>query len=646
MDTHRTSSLVVGSSGTATLGIENSGKVSAANGVKVGDVAGSSGVINLTSGGRLETLNLDGTGVGAKQLNFDNGVLRANAGNASFITGFAGTELNIAGGGLTVDTQSFNVTAASPFSGVGGLTKTGTGTLTLTGANTYTDQTGIQSGTLALSGNGSIASSSRVVADGTFDISAVTPTSASIQSLAGGGTVNLGDKQLILTNANDTFAGTITGTGGGLTVSAGTETLTGISNYTGATNVTGTGTLQLLNGGRITGTSTTLMNGPGATMTVGGAGSLLQTGSLTLGNTTGSDTTLNVLNGGEVQTGGARIGGLNAQTATVNVDGAGSLLDAAGILFIGADTLTTNAFLKVTNGGAVWSSGANIGGLGTAIGTKSALISGPDSSWAVTNNLNILGGASMAVLDGGAVTAGASIIGSGGTSTLLVSGAGSSYAVADDLTVGGFTGSGTGIVTLADGARMSVGGTLTLANSMTRSGVLNIGGAEGQAATGAGTLDAATLAFGPGTGRVNFNHTDAAYMFSTAMSGGGAVNQTGPGTTILTGDNTYTGSHDDQRRHPAGWRWRHHRHARQRQCRQHRRAGLQPVGRHKLWRHHQRHRRPGEARQQHTDAHRQQYLWRPDHDCGRHPAGWRWRHHRHARRRRCRQQRHAGLQPV
>lgn len=45
---------------------------------------------------------------------------------------------------------------------------------------------------------------------------------------------------------------------------------------------------------------------------------------------------------------------------------------------------------------------------------------------------------------------------------------------------------------------------------------------------------------GPERG-VNFNHTDPNYVFSTAMSGGGAVNQSGPGTTVLTGASTYSG---------------------------------------------------------------------------------------------------------
>ncbi|WOH74030.1 autotransporter outer membrane beta-barrel domain-containing protein [Bradyrhizobium sp. NDS-1] len=571
-------------------------------------------------------------GTGPVQVNFDGGTLRAKAGTTSFVSGFSGTELNIASGGLTVDTAGFDVTASSPFSGTGTFTKVGAGTLTLsganstnfsgvmainagtlsvaaatnlgtgglafdggtlqntgafttalpvtlnagggtfqtdadltlsgvlagsgaltktggsmltlTGANTYSGQTWIQTGTLALSGSGAIASSSRVVADGTFDISAATPANASIQSLAGSGTVNLGAKTLTLTNANDTFAGAITGTGG-LTVSAGIETLTGISNYTGVTNVTGTGTLQLLNGGQITGTSSTGLNGPSATATVSGTGSLLQTGSLAVGGVSaGSNATLNVLNGGVVRTTAnvtAAIAGPAAQTGTVNVDGGGSLLDLAGGFGVGHQNGITNAFLNITNGGAVHSASGTIGAFAPGSGTKSVLISGTGSSWTVTGALNFQSNASMSVLNGGAVTAATSTIGTSanGTANLLVSGVGSIYSVTGNQVMGAVNGKG--FVTLADGAQMTVGGALTLASSAGATGVLNIGGAEGQAATGAGTLNAATLVFGPGTARVNFNHTDANYVFSTAISGGGAVNQTGPGTTVLTGANTYSG---------------------------------------------------------------------------------------------------------
>ena len=47
--------------------------------------------------------------------------------------------------------------------------------------------------------------------------------------------------------------------------------------------------------------------------------------------------------------------------------------------------------------------------------------------------------------------------------------------------------------------------------------------------------------FGAGTGTINFNHTSADYVFAPAISGNGTVNVLA-GTTILTGNNTYTGT--------------------------------------------------------------------------------------------------------
>ncbi|MGF7056242.1 T5SS/PEP-CTERM-associated repeat protein/autotransporter-associated beta strand protein, partial [Bosea sp. OAE752] len=594
--------LVVGNGGTGALTISNNAIVDVGTTTTVGDSA-SSGTLTVASGGVLQTQSLL-RGTGPTQVNFDGGTLRAKIATTSFISGFSGTELNIASGGLTLDTAGFNVTASSPFSGTGAFTKIGAGTLTLTGsnstnfsgvmainegtlsvgaatnlgtgglsfdggtlqntgaftttlpvtlnagggtvqtdanltlngvidgagrltktgsstltlsaANTYTGQTWIQSGTLALSGAASVANSARVVADGTFDISAVTPAGASIRSLAGGGTVALGAKTLTLTNANDTFAGSITGAGG-LTVSAGTETLTGMSNYTGATNVSGTGTLQLLNGGQITGTSGFQVGqlNSSATATVSGTGSLLQTtGGLVVGLNTGSNATLNVLNGGVVRTAGAAtLGGLGTQTGAINVDGAGSLLDVGGLLGVGSVTASTKAFLNVTNGGAIHSASGTVGTIPSASGTKSVLISGSGSSWTMSGAFNLQSNASVSVLNGGTVNAATSTIGSslnGGTANLLVSGVGSAYLVTGNAVVG--AGSGKGFITLADGARMAVGGQLTLASSAGATGVLNLGSGEGQAASGAGMLDAATLAFGPGTGRLNFNHTDAGYV--------------------------------------------------------------------------------------------------------------------------------------
>ena len=121
----------------------------------------------------------------------------------------------------------------------GGLTLLA-GTETLTGANTYTGLTTIKGGTLALSGTGSITDFEEVelATGGKLDISQTT-SGASVVTLgntAAGqtGTVYLGAQTLTISNGSTTFGGVIADKGGiknvpggGLTLLAGTETLTG-----------------------------------------------------------------------------------------------------------------------------------------------------------------------------------------------------------------------------------------------------------------------------------------------------------------------------------------------------------------------------------------------------------------------------------
>ena len=62
----------------------------------------------------------------------------------------------------------------------------------------------------------------------------------------------------------------------------------------------------------------------------------------------------------------------------------------------------------------------------------------------------------------------------------------------------------------------------------------------GAPAAAPGTLTAPSVAFGAGTGTINFNHTSADYVFAPAISGPGTVNVLA-GTTTLTAANTYSG---------------------------------------------------------------------------------------------------------
>jgi len=87
-----------------------------------------------------------------------------------------------------------NGTISAILGGAGTLTQSGSGTTTLTGINTYTGATTINTGgTLALGATGSIASSSIITANGTFDVSAQGGVSIGVaQTLKGSGTVNVG----------------------------------------------------------------------------------------------------------------------------------------------------------------------------------------------------------------------------------------------------------------------------------------------------------------------------------------------------------------------------------------------------------------------------------------------------------------------
>jgi outer membrane autotransporter protein len=314
--------LVIGNASTGTLNIENGGTVVVASRLAVGSPTGTT-TLNV-SGGTLAAGFIT-MGNANAQANYDNAVVRALADNTNF---FGGTrnQNNIAAGGLTFDTNGHSVSTLG-FSGVGGLTKIGAGTFTLRAGSTYTGATVIQEGTLALSASDAIANSSRVVANATLDISGISVTGSHIQSLAGGGTVAMGAKDLIITNANDSFGGVINGTGG-LTLAGGSETLTGNnSSFTGPTTVqAGTlsvngslgGTVNVLSAGRLQGIGTV-----GTTTNTGVIAPGNSIGTLTVaGNYTGNGGALEIesaLGGDASATDRLVVTGDTAGTTTVRV---------------------------------------------------------------------------------------------------------------------------------------------------------------------------------------------------------------------------------------------------------------------------------------------------------------------------------------
>jgi fibronectin-binding autotransporter adhesin len=345
------SQINLGASGNGTLNIQNGAKV-IATGISLGTFAGGTGTLNINSGGTLETNALARPSVGTGQVNFDNAILRARINNTFFISGFLAGNLNIAAGGLTVDTQAFTVSAGSGFSGVGGLTKTGAGTFTLRTANSYAGPTVIEAGTLSLASTGSIATSSRVVADGTFNISAISGAGTSVQSLAGGGVVTLGAKNLTITNANDLFSGVIGGTGA-LTIAGGIQALSGANNYTGATNVNG-GTLRA-------GAANTFSKASAFTVASGGTldlagfnqtlASLANAGTVALGGAPGTTLTVagNYVGNGGIVSLNTALGGDTSPTDRLVVQGDMSGTSSLRVTNVGGAGAPTIEGIKVVD---------------------------------------------------------------------------------------------------------------------------------------------------------------------------------------------------------------------------------------------------------------------------------------------------------
>lgn len=192
---------------------------------------------------------------------------------------------DVANDGVLAFNRSDDSSYAGSVSGRGMVVKRGVGRLSVSGISSFTGETWIGAGTLALAGAGSIAGSSRVLvnAGAGFDI-AGTGAGAAIKSLAGSGSVTLGGRTLTLTAAADSFSGAITGEGG-LSLTGGYQNLTGTSSYTGRTDVNG-GILGV--DGSIATSQLTRIGATGALSGIGTVGNTVVAGALAPGHSIGT----------------------------------------------------------------------------------------------------------------------------------------------------------------------------------------------------------------------------------------------------------------------------------------------------------------------------------------------------------------------
>lgn len=521
-----------------------------------------------------------------------------------------GGNVDLGSGTLTLNATSGSTSYAGSIGGTGGLTKLGAGTQTLTGANTYTGATTIGGGTLALDFSVAGAPASNIVSSsstlnlggGTLSIKGA--TGATTQAF-NGLNVTAGNNRISATAGAGGLGvslGGINRSGGLVDFAFNTGTTISTTHADGAlggwATVNGTDYAQV-SGGIITAftnyadkdNANTWSNGDIVSDEGGNANTPYTgtvNGSVALGGmkvAAAAGSTVNVSPGNTLSVDGSIIVSPTAGTANQTIQG-GSLTGGAagsplGVLQNAAGNFTISSTI-IDNGGAT---GFVVGGQGT--GTVS--LTGANT---YTGSTTVSGGtlAFNSVANGGAASAigassndpsnlvlengtlhytgatastdrGFTLVNGGPSRTIQVDGS-------TDLTFSGvvtspddagFTKTGTGTLTLSNGANDFVGpvtvsagllATGTLANGGVASGigeggtapanlVLQNGG--GLEYTGADTSTDRGFTLAAGQGHVSVDAAATTLTDSGTIVGAGNLYKDGAGTLLLSGANTYTG---------------------------------------------------------------------------------------------------------
>ncbi len=473
------------------------------------------GVLTLAGGTLASVATPTGNGLQYGTFNLDSGVVAGGVASTSVmsandvaLTQSGGTVFTVNSGasnGIDLDVPGTFYHSA----GVGdtGLIKAGTGVMRLDGANTYTSNTKINAGTLALAGAASLASHSITVGPGgIFDVSALSSggfSLASGQSLTAGKASGFGND--IVGNLS-TGAGSLSVGGNG---TAGTLTLNGNLTLNG-----GTVNLDLASG-------TTVGNGVNDLVTVG---------NLNLsGTTVFAFNTLNgfLTNGSYtlVTYSGSFTGSLSNLTATINGNSLSSVR--------GSYTFGTSA----SSGGALT--------LGVS-GASASLVwvgNGASNVWDVKTTANFSNGGSADIFyqgdnvtfdDSGSNSPAIAVTGTVNPSSITINNSAKAYTFGGTGSIAGLgalTKSGNGVLTITNANSYAGGTTLN-------AGQLNINNAS---AIGTGALALAGGTIDNTSGASITMSTNNAQTWSSDFNFGGTNSlNLGTGAVSLTGNRTVT----------------------------------------------------------------------------------------------------------
>ena len=485
-------------------------------------------------------------------------------------------------GTLNVNSSS-NQTLAGVISGTGSLTKEGSGTLTLSGSNTYSGSTTITAGTISASSSANLGATpgaadgdNIIFNGGTLNTTAdFTLGSNKGITMTGNGTINVNSSTTLTFDGIITDSGNLTKSGAGTLVLGGSNQNDGaisinagileISNQyslgtdTDGTTVANGATLKITDAVTIA-NEALILNGTGvsnagALQTTHSSGTVLLTGSTTLG----SDTTINVGNGnlrfdqaiasgsdsydvtftgngGEIRT----AGGININSGSVTMSASGTLFSETANSYSGGTTISSGSLLYGANdafgtgaitmtGGKFYTTDATAYNINENLNIQGSIILGNtgasnSTTFSGTNTLTgnasatIQSSVSMAAIDDGSNSYNFSKLGSG---TLTLTGSngydGTTTISAGTLTVTGTLDDNTA-VTVSSGATYDVDASDTISSL-----------------AGAGTIDIAssqTLTVG--------NSSDQ--EISGTITGSGAFNKNGTGKLTLSGTGNDVGS--------------------------------------------------------------------------------------------------------
>lgn len=486
-----------------------------------------------------------------------NGAL--DLGAAQSIGSLAGSGSVVIAPGTILITGSDNTstTFSGTLSGLGsGLTKVGTGTLTLSGTGTYTGDTWVEDGTLALSGGSAVSDQSSVLLLSPATLAIL--TDETIGSIHGSGAVSL-TGELIAggNNASTSLSGSVSGAGRLVKTGAGTLVLSGANTNAGGIEVD-QGIVDLWGGQALADFATlSVANGALARVmsneTVGG---ISGNGTIAVGANT-----ITIAGGGLSDFGGVLTG-----TGSLVKSGAGRLVLSgantfagsvqidAGTIEIGdggttgsissASTITNDATLVVNRSNDVVLSNL-IAGSGTLVkqGAGTLTLSNTANSYSggiviqngtlAGNTLAIRGDianqGTLSILDIGSNTYGGNI---SGTGNVVVDGAGALTLTGNNTFSGGLTiKNGKAVSVAADASLGAMPGVLTF-----EAGIL---------ASTASFSSGRSMIFGLGGGF--FEPADGTLLTLTGtLSGAGGLRKSGLGVLEIAGTGTYAGtSHVD-----------------------------------------------------------------------------------------------------